>query len=127
MLVPVDQGAYDTRLTDRSINCVQIGDPAVVVDARQVKRPRGVMEVDPNGAISVEAERSDRRHFGRVFVDREEPVTEDVDSEHPTQRIDSNAYNRHALWNAEQVADYRRRYFVTPVDASQEEVCVSHG
>ena len=60
MLVSMDQLADDVRLTGRGINRVEIGGSGVVVDARQVKRPRGVIEVEPDGAVSVKAERSDR-------------------------------------------------------------------
>jgi hypothetical protein len=56
MLVTVNQLAYDAGLTGRGINPVEIRDPAVVVDARQVKRPGGIIEVEPNGAICVETE-----------------------------------------------------------------------
>jgi hypothetical protein len=127
VLVSVDQLTDDTRLTGRGINRVEIGCPAVVVDARQVKRTGCVVEIEPDSAVCVEPERSNRRHFSGVFVDCEESITQDIDSEHTTDWIHSDTDNRHALWNAEKVTDYRRHHFVTPIDASQEEVGVGKG
>jgi hypothetical protein len=124
MLVPIDQLAYNTRLAGGGINRVKIGVTAVVVDARQVKRASGVIEVKPNGAVCVETEWPNLRHFSSVLVDCEESVTEDIDSEHATDWIHRDTDNRHPLWNAEKVADYRRRYFVAPIDAGQKEACV---
>ena len=125
MLVPVNQWPYHARLARRSINRVEIGYPAVVVDARQVKRPSGIIEVEPNSAVRVKSERSNRRHFSGVFVDCEESITEDIDSEHATDWIHRDTNNRHSLWNAEKATDYRRHHFVAPIDAGQEEVSVA--
>ena len=102
-----------------------MADPAVVVDARQVKRPRGVIEVEPDSSVCIEPERSDRRHLSGVFVDCEEPVAKDIDAEHATDWIDSDTNNCHALGNAEKATDYRCHHFVAPVDAGQKEVCVA--
>src|SRR3954463_5127361 len=127
MLVSMDQLTHDTRLTGRGIDRVQIGHPTVVVDACQVKRSRGVVEVEADGAVGIKTKRTDRRHLSGVFVYCEEPVTQNIDTEHPTNWIRSDADNRHALWNAKEVTDYGRRYFVTSVDASKEEICVGRG
>ena len=60
-----------------------------------------------------------------VLVDREESVTQDIDPEHATDWIDRDTDNRHALWDAEKVADYRRHDFVASIDADQEPVSVA--
>ena len=53
---PLISGPTMLASPGRGINRVEIGYPAVVVDARQVKRPRGIIEVKPDGSICVEPE-----------------------------------------------------------------------
>jgi hypothetical protein len=118
MLISMNQFTYDIRFASGGINRVEVAGVAAVVDARQVKRPGGVIEVESDRAVRVKAKRSYRRYLGSVLVDCKQPVTKDVDSEHPTDWIDGDADNRHALGNAEQSTDCRCHHFVTPFDAS---------
>ena len=122
----MDQLAHDVRLTGRGIKRVEIAGSGVVVDARQVKRSRGVVEVEPDGSVCIEPQGSDRCHLGGVFVDCEKPVAQDIDAEHATDWIDSDSNYCHALGNAKKPPDCGCDHFVAPVDASQEEVCVAH-
>jgi hypothetical protein len=124
VLVPVDQLAYNARLSGRGIDRIEVADLAVVVDACQAKRPCGVIEVEPDGTVCVETEWSDRCHVSGVLVDCEESVARDIDSEHATDWMHRDTDNRHALWNAEKATDYRRHEFAAPIDAGQEEVSV---
>ena len=123
----MDQLAHHVRFTSCGIYRVEVGHVAIVVDACQVKRCGGVIEVEADGAVGIKTKRTDRRHLSGVFIYREKPVAENIDTEHATNWIYRDADNRHALCNAEQVTDYGRGYFVTPVDAGQEKVCVSRG
>jgi hypothetical protein len=124
MLISMNQFTYDIRFASGGINRVEVAGVAAVVDARQVKCPGGVIEVESDGAVRVKAKRSYRRYLGSVLVDCKQPVTKDVDSEHPTDWIDGDANDRDALWNAEKATDYRRHDFVASIDARKEEVSV---
>ena len=47
---------YNARCTSRDVDRVEIGHTGIVINACQVKRPCGVIEVEPDGAVSVEPE-----------------------------------------------------------------------
>jgi hypothetical protein len=53
VLVAIDERAYNTRRTSRDIDGVKTGRVGIVIDACQVKRPGGVIEVEADGAVSV--------------------------------------------------------------------------
>jgi hypothetical protein len=71
VLVSINELAYNARCTGRGIDRVETGCIRIVINARQVECPGGVIEVESHGAISVETERSDRRDLGSVFIDCE--------------------------------------------------------